>query len=285
MTKEAQTPTASSTNTDKDFLPKRNKPFTDAVQLTSALAEIKDRPDLLGLPEVDPAAIEVGLALRRARVGAGLSQPDLSRLTGVPQSAISDIERGIGKNGPSFRMIKTLASALKHELKLLPEEGEPALVDPVAVSEDNWIKVLQGEQEIIHIDTFYNSEACLRLARSVLSEKDIRTREVGGHEWLLSEHQLRKIRYDLSCKVWTMKPHAHSRFKSLSPMMVVTISGRAAFIFSNRPKSTAAKTITGKRRVIVVNKGQPLAVINEGAKDLTLLTVPLSRAVKDVVGK
>lgn len=52
--------------------------------------------------------------LRKARRDAGRSQRDVARLTGVPESRISDYEHG--RHQPSAAMLQRLLAATGHEL-------------------------------------------------------------------------------------------------------------------------------------------------------------------------
>lgn len=62
------------------------------------------------------AAITLGLQFHDARVAQGLTQRQLSGLTGVPQADISRIERGAGN--PTESTLQRLASALERRLEL-----------------------------------------------------------------------------------------------------------------------------------------------------------------------
>ena len=63
------------------------------------------------------AGVALGLQFRDARVGQGLTQAELSGLTGIPQADISRIERGAGN--PAESTWQRLAHALN---------GRPQLV-------------------------------------------------------------------------------------------------------------------------------------------------------------
>ena len=65
---------------------------------------------LRGMNEDTETPVLVGQRLSAARRNAGLSQIELGRLCGTPQSHISGMERG--KRAPSIEMAKTLAQAL-----------------------------------------------------------------------------------------------------------------------------------------------------------------------------
>lgn len=61
-----------------------------------------------------PINVCVGNALSLARARAGISQSELATQTGINQSDISKLERGIGN--PSIGTLKRLADAMKMEL-------------------------------------------------------------------------------------------------------------------------------------------------------------------------
>jgi ribosome-binding protein aMBF1 (putative translation factor) len=61
---------------------------------------------------------QLGAQLAAARKARGLTQPDLSALTGIQQSEISRIERGAGN--PTAATLLRLADALGQRLTLTP---------------------------------------------------------------------------------------------------------------------------------------------------------------------
>jgi ribosome-binding protein aMBF1 (putative translation factor) len=63
------------------------------------------------------AAIELGLKFRDARVSRGMSQRELSEVSGVRQADISRIERGAGN--PTEATLQRLAHALEKRLELV----------------------------------------------------------------------------------------------------------------------------------------------------------------------
>jgi transcriptional regulator with XRE-family HTH domain len=66
---------------------------------------------LRGMNEATEIPVLVGQRLSAARRNAGLSQAELGRLCGTPQSHISGMERG--KRAPSIEMANTLAQVLR----------------------------------------------------------------------------------------------------------------------------------------------------------------------------
>ena len=63
------------------------------------------------------------LKLREVREKKGLSQGALSRKSGIPQSTISDIERGIIKS-PTINLAQKLARALGVPLSEMLDEND-----------------------------------------------------------------------------------------------------------------------------------------------------------------
>jgi transcriptional regulator with XRE-family HTH domain len=67
-----------------------------------------------------PAAIEIGERIRAARHACNLTQAALARKIGCKQADISTIERGQGRDGPSYRILRAIAEALRVELPINP---------------------------------------------------------------------------------------------------------------------------------------------------------------------
>ena len=63
-----------------------------------------------------PISLVVAEAIAKARAKSGLSQAELSARTGIDQSDISKLERGIGN--PSVRTLSKLAEAMGMKLKI-----------------------------------------------------------------------------------------------------------------------------------------------------------------------
>ena len=63
-----------------------------------------------------PANIEIGNAVLALRAKSGMSQSDLSVATGIDQSDISKIERGMAN--PSVSTLKRIAAAMGSNLKI-----------------------------------------------------------------------------------------------------------------------------------------------------------------------
>jgi transcriptional regulator with XRE-family HTH domain len=81
---------------------------------TAAFLEMLEReaPDLARAAPFSSAAVEAGDLVREARRARGLRQDELAARSGLKQSAISRLERGEGRDGPSYRKLRAVADAL-----------------------------------------------------------------------------------------------------------------------------------------------------------------------------
>jgi transcriptional regulator with XRE-family HTH domain len=79
----------------------------------------------------------LGDRIRRRRDFLGLSQQDVAELTGMPQTIISRIERGVNKN-PGADVLKRLATALRCSvdwlLEMYDDTADPSLSEVAAAS-------------------------------------------------------------------------------------------------------------------------------------------------------
>jgi DNA-binding XRE family transcriptional regulator len=64
------------------------------------------------------AVTEVGLMIRQLREAASLKQGELAKALGTTQSSISELERGVGPQGPTFAMLKRIVEACSHEMAI-----------------------------------------------------------------------------------------------------------------------------------------------------------------------
>ena len=82
-----------------------------------AESETADTPQEAAVRAMFAAGVTLGLQFRDARVARGLTQAELSGLTGIPQADISRIERGAGN--PTESTLQRLAHALNSRLRLV----------------------------------------------------------------------------------------------------------------------------------------------------------------------
>jgi hypothetical protein len=82
-----------------------------------AESEAADTPEEGAVRAMFAAGVALVLQFRDAGVGQGLTQSELSGLTGIPQADISRIERGAGN--PTESTLQRLAHALNGRLQLV----------------------------------------------------------------------------------------------------------------------------------------------------------------------
>ncbi|WP_448140381.1 helix-turn-helix domain-containing protein [Sphingopyxis fribergensis] len=104
-----------------------------------------------GERRLEPAAIEIGERIRSERQAAGLTQMQLAKKIGCKQGDLSDIERGRGRDGPSFRVLRAIADALGIALPINPYAAEPVSVE-VSASED----VQHGSADFSTLDALFS---------------------------------------------------------------------------------------------------------------------------------
>ncbi len=91
----------------------------------------RERPDLAAAAPFSSLAVEAGELVRRARRRRRLSQQQLARATGLRQPSVSRLERGEGRDGPSYRKLRTVARALDCRIAFLGPR-QPAFADQEA---------------------------------------------------------------------------------------------------------------------------------------------------------
>lgn len=102
-----------------------------------------------GTRRLELVALEIGERIRAERQAAGLTQTQLAKKIGCAQGDLSDIERGRGRDGPSYRVLQAIADALGIALPINPYAAEPASV--VGASAD----VQQGSADISTVDALF----------------------------------------------------------------------------------------------------------------------------------
>ena len=210
--------------------------------------------NLLKRAGIDSASLEIGLALKRARIRAGITQHKLAELSGAPQSAISDIENGKGKDGPSYRTIRQLADALGVEIEIKTHEDE---------TEASQRRLREFAKEsalvLLQLATRTLADSLLRaMLDRVLTEKvETKARE------LLSKAS-RRPTIDSSA-VWRLDAHETTDIALPEPTLY--------FIYEGPAEIKGAGRIA--RNVIVAAPNERVALTNTGAVSSSVLTIPL----------
>jgi transcriptional regulator with XRE-family HTH domain len=77
-----------------------------------------------GSQELDPELQNIGMLIRRARSQQKLKQVEVSKIAGITQTTLSDIESGKGSDGPTARTLVRVCRALNMKMALLPAKQE-----------------------------------------------------------------------------------------------------------------------------------------------------------------
>lgn len=95
--------------------------MNDAAGRGTVRFSVQDRlkdPEVRRGYEEQSAVVEAARLVRRMREMSGLSQEILARQVGTSQAHLSTLERGIGKQGPTFLMLRKLARACGVQLQV-----------------------------------------------------------------------------------------------------------------------------------------------------------------------
>jgi|SRR5262249_27435704 len=92
----------------------RGRPIADLVE------KLENSGDLDSTAGLSSAALRAGDLIRTMRKTAGLSQSELAARMGVKQSRVSEIEAGLGAQGPTWDVMERVASACGRDLRALP---------------------------------------------------------------------------------------------------------------------------------------------------------------------
>lgn len=92
----------------------------------------RERPGFAG------ASMRAGAMIRRMRVHAGLTQSELAGKLDVTQARVSELEAGVGKNGPSFRLLEQIADACGFVFGPIPDRKQSSakMIGKVPVIEE-----------------------------------------------------------------------------------------------------------------------------------------------------
>lgn len=122
--KEGDTAAGRKTLTRENAIARRRKAAARGASVKDLITALeKECPDLASKAPLSSAAAEAGDFVRSARLGRDMSQKELASAAGLQQSAVSAIERGEGKDGPTYRTLRDIAEALGMKVAFVPKSG------------------------------------------------------------------------------------------------------------------------------------------------------------------
>jgi transcriptional regulator with XRE-family HTH domain len=105
----------------------RGRPIADLVEQFE-----RANPDRIGRSGLSSAALRAGDLIRDMRKAAGLSQAALANEMGVKQSRISELEAGIGSQGPTWDVMERVAKCCGRVLQVSGlEQPQPEPLFPL----------------------------------------------------------------------------------------------------------------------------------------------------------
>ncbi|MCF4164993.1 helix-turn-helix domain-containing protein [Zavarzinia compransoris] len=253
----------------KARLPMHDKEMRNATDLAGMLDSIRDRPNGLGFETFDPAAIEIGVVLRRARETRGLTQTELADRAGLKQGQISEIESGKMPEGPSYRKLRPLLSSL----------GVKFVMDaPQLPAIEDWVERVGGDQALLLTDETENLEICTALIRSLIRGPILEeTRAAIGR--LVASRSGRANLFDRGvCGFWSAAPGQVGTLAAKRGLIVVAIAGPGTV------RRASKANVSTSPQVVVAGDHAHIDVANTGDDRFDFMTVPLTVEVARSLG-
>lgn len=250
---------------ERHRLPRRSRRRRNVVDLRTALQPLVARPEVLGLTELDPAAFEIGLLIKRARRAKGWTQAELAERANVTQGALSDIENGKGVDGPSYRVVRQIANAVEMDLAMIPrKEAEAAS---------------QGDDETLHFEPD-DGDAEGSVATAEVSGEALKVfcSNLEGDEITGLVELARKldIKYGFAplaggrpvCKIVSVSAHGRARLPTGRAAVLLKLSGQGTFV--------GATPVPGTKEphVYLVNEESSVTIASVGSSALSFMAMP-----------
>ena len=237
-------------------LPRRTAQPKNTTSLREALGDITDLPRIIGVPGLGPAALEIGQMIRRARASVGMTQIDLAKAAGLTQGALSDIELGKGKEGPSYRILRELWQVLNPKSFLQQNFADNLLIKP------NLLHIATLAESTTEVSTF--SPSVEGLIRMLLDQEEA-SRVCSKILATIDSDSVRASRkYD--CMMWRIPPRAHTRIATHDLTVFLGVSGAV--------RVNAKHTVDSFDQGCIVLGNETVEVVNPAAKPLSFLSIP-----------
>lgn len=188
----------------------------------------QEHPALAAQAPISSAAVEAGELVRSMRLAAKMPQRELAQAAGLRQPALSAIERGEGKDGPTYRKLRDLAEALGMRIALVPKEESAPAAGPVPEEATEMADVLGS------------------LEKWLVSEGSL----PGGLDWT-------------RVNVLFVGPHGVVRERSPVKRSLYRMGGDGRFIHGGRYTNQMSVNLSGGEEVDIVNTGEGIVVAVE----------------------
>lgn len=266
-------------------LPRHDLPVRNVVSFREALGELESSPEVLGLDNVDPAAIEIGLKIKRAREKIRLSQSGLAEISGVDQPTISQIENGKGTQGPTYKVLRDLAAGLGLVIDLVPPAGTAAGIAtginlltgraPEASSRSamNFLSgagIFECQRDLHELDA---AEAIF----SSLFTPAIRREAHKAMLELLGQRKAQPETGGLFCGYWSAAPKAQGSIAVRRDLMFLGF-GEGGSIMRKTGSS-----VPSSDRIVIAPSRSRVVIENDADKPFGFLVLPVLPAVADAL--
>lgn len=201
---------------EEALLPLRQ--LTGAAPGSSFVEGLRDlNVDTIGGRLIDFAALEIGERIRHARQARGLSQAQLADRIGRKQGDLSDIERGKGRDGPTYKTLLAIADALQIDLPIGGRASDETEVVIATVSSPGAAPLLANTSDCHVYRPLFSDDEWGTMRRFVARK--------------LKSQVLRQP-FDRICTVLTVPATTRASFvPTMKDTVVTTVRGSAAWTF------------------------------------------------------
>lgn len=253
----------------KARLPMHGKPVKNTTDFAGMLDSIADRPSGLGFETFDPAAIEIGVVLKRARETRGLTQAELAGRVGLKQGQISEIESGKMPEGPSYRKLRPLLSTLGVKF-VMDAPHWPAIED--------WVGLVGDGGALKLTDETVDLEACATIVRSFVRGPALDEIRSAINGLIASSRGRANLFEPGVCGFWSAAPGKAGKLAVKRGVLVLGLAGPGTLRHASGPG------ILSLTHVIVAGGQAHIDVTNTGEDRFDFMTVPLTVEVAGSLG-
>jgi transcriptional regulator with XRE-family HTH domain len=202
----------------------------------------REHPALAAQAPVSSAAAEAGELVRSMRLAAKMPQRELAQAAGLRQPALSAIERGEGKDGPTYRKLRDLAEALGMRIAFMPKQEGPKQEGPKQEGTDATAPSSGQRSEM--------ADVLGSLAKWLATEGGLPGGLPAGVDWT-------------RVNVLFVGPHGVVRERSPAKRSLYRMSGDGRFIHGGRYTNRMSVNLSGGEEVDIVNTGEGIVVAVE----------------------
>jgi transcriptional regulator with XRE-family HTH domain len=254
--------------------PQRSGALRHTETLRASLDRVVGKHGFLASDGVTPAALDLGINLKRARLAKKLTQEKLAERVGLSQAALSAIENGRGKDGPTWATIARICEALEIEPSFLPAGAIPAESDPVAVRFFAASKRLNAPVRAAALE-----QAAAEFAISLLSSKK--------QHWISNSLKkaafgpLKRPRKGDAC-LWSLASHTGTRITTDGPLVLITMD-KAPVEMRGVVRGAKTPHVLIYDNIALVGAQSMVEIGNMSNQGTIVFGVPAGRLVKDAV--